>query len=264
MGTNYKEITMSANPSGMKVLTLDIETTPHDAFTWGIWQQNIGLHMLKQPTRVLTWVAKWEHEDYVYIGSERTQSHEDMILEIYDLVDAADAIVGFNSIGFDMKHLNREFVELGLAPPSKYKNIDLLRVVKSQFKFPSNKLDYVAGVLLGAHKLDTGGFGLWVECMKGNEDAFRKMENYNVEDVLLTERLYHRLQGWVPAHPNRALWIENQDKPICPSCASKNIGTRGTEYPARVNGYTRYKCRDCGANARGRKIISQAGPGVLM
>ncbi len=252
------------NPSGMKVLILDIETSPIDAYTWGLWQQNVGLSQIKAPTRMLSWAAKWEGEDDVYLASERTHSHEDMVLNIYDMVNEADAIVHYNGTAFDMKHLNREFIEHDLPPPLKYKNIDLLRVVKSQFKFPSNKLDYVAGVLLGEHKLDTGGFGLWVGVLNGDKAAWKLMEDYNVEDVLLTERLYHRVQGWVPAHPNRALWIDDQENPTCPNCGSVHVVRRGIERPARVNAYQRYKCNDCGANSRGRTIVSKAGKGVLM
>mgnify|MGYP003638327992 CR=1 FL=1 len=257
---------MSTNPSGMRVLTLDIETSPIKGYVWGLWQQNLQIDRIIDPTRMLCWAAKWEDEDYVYLGSESFQSHEDMVLEIYGLINEADAIVGFNSQSFDMKHLNREFAELGLPPPDKYKNIDLLRVVKTQFKFPSNKLDYVAGVLLGEHKLETGGFALWVECMGGNKEAWKRMENYNIEDVLLTERLYHRLQGWVPAHPNRALWVEDQSKPICPNCGSTKVHSRGIERPARLSAYRRYKCVSCGANARGRSTIKELkpGPGVLI
>lgn len=252
------------NPSGMKILTLDIETSPIVGYVWGLWQQNLMIDRIIEPTRMLTWAAKWEGEDYVYLGSESFQSHEDMVLEIYDLVNEADAIVGFNSQSFDMKHLNREFVELGLDIPTKYKNIDLLRVVKTNFKFPSNKLDYVAGVLLGEHKAETGGFSLWARCLAGDKEAWATMEAYNIEDVLLTERLYQRLQGWVPAHPNRALWIEDQSEPVCPNCGSKHVVLKGVERPARVNAYHRYKCNDCGANSRGRSIVKKAGPGVLM
>jgi DNA polymerase elongation subunit (family B)/predicted RNA-binding Zn-ribbon protein involved in translation (DUF1610 family) len=248
----------------MKVLTLDIETSPIDAFTWGIWQQNVGLSQLKAPSRMLTWAAKWEGVDEVMYASEREHTHEQMVREIYDLVDEADAIVHYNGTQFDMKHLNREFAELYLDPPTKYKNIDLLRVVKSQFKFPSNKLDYVAGVLLGEHKMDTGGFGLWLGVLNDEEDAWRKMENYNIEDVLLTERLYHRVQGWIPGHPNRALWVTDQSTPICPNCGSTHVIRKGVERPARVNAYQRYKCNDCGANSRGRSIIRKAEEGVLM
>jgi DNA polymerase elongation subunit (family B)/predicted RNA-binding Zn-ribbon protein involved in translation (DUF1610 family) len=253
----------TSNPSGMKVLVLDIETTPHDAYTWGLWQQNIGLNMLKDPTRMMAWAAKWEGDEYVYSAHEGTHDRLDMILEVYDMVNEADAIVHYNGTAFDMKHLHREFVEQELPPPLKYKNIDLLRVVKQMFKFPSNKLDYVAKVLLGEEKFDTGGFELWTRCLAGDKDAWLEMERYNIQDVLLTEKLYYRLQGWIPAHPNRALWIDDQENPTCPNCGSTNMVRKGLERPARVNAYQRYKCNDCGANARGRTVAQKAGPGVL-
>lgn len=252
------------NPSGMKVLVLDIETAPLEAYVWHMYGDYVSLDQLVAPTKMLSWAAKWEGEDDVYLCSGRTHSHEDMVANIYDLVDEADAIVHFNGTAFDMKHLNREFVELELPPPTNYKNIDLLRVIKQRFKFPSNKLDYVAGVLLGEHKLDTGGFGLWKAVLENDQAAWKLMEDYNVEDVQLTERLYHRIQGWIPGHPNRALWLADQENPSCPNCGSVHLVKRGIERPARVNAYQRYKCNDCGANSRGRVVVRQAGAGVLM
>ena len=252
------------NPSGMKCLVLDIETAPLEAYVWHLFGDYVSLDQIIEPTRMLSWAAKWENEDVVYCCSERTHDHYDMVTEIYDLVDEADAIVHFNGTAFDMKHLNREFVTVGLPPPTNYKNIDLLRVIKQRFKFPSNKLDYVAGVLLGEHKIDTGGFGLWKRVLDGETAAWKEMEDYNVKDVLLTERLYHRIQGWIPGHPNRALWIADQSAPTCPNCGSTSVVKKGVERPARVNAYQRYKCNDCGANSRGRKIVSKPDDGVLM
>jgi hypothetical protein len=240
----------------MRILTLDIETSPIDAYVWGLWQQNIGLHGIKEPTRMLSWSAKWYDEDEVMYASEFEHGQEDMIQAVYELVNEADAIVGWNSKNFDMKHLNREFVEQGLAPPTQYHNIDLLTVVRQNFKFPSNKLDYVAGVLLGEHKLDTGGFGLWVACLKGDPAAWAKMVDYNIEDVLLTERMYDRLKGWIKNHPNWGLYIEDQDAPVCRNCGSEHIHKKGAEYDTTgLFAYKRYKCIDCGANLRGRKNV---------
>lgn len=253
-----------SNPSGMKALVLDIETAPMEAYVWHMYGDYVNLDKLITPTRMLSWAAKWEGVDEVLVCSERMGSHADMVAEIYDMVDEADAVIHFNGQAFDMKHLNREFIELGLPPPSPYKNIDLLRVIKQQFKFPSNKLDYVAGVLLGEHKVDTGGFGLWVKVLEGDEAAWRKMEDYNVQDVLLTERLYYCVQGWIPAHPNRALWVEDQSSPICPNCGSTSVIKKGVERPARVNAYQRYKCNDCGANSRGRRVVRRPDDGALM
>ena len=244
--------------SNMKILVLDIETSPIDGYVWGLWQQNLQIDRINDPTRTLSWAAKWVGSDEVLFASEAQMSHEDMILEVYDLVNEADAIVGWNSRAFDMKHLNREFLELGLAPPTNYHDIDLLLTVKKHFKFPSNKLDYVAGVLLGEHKLETGGFGLWRAVLEGDKDAWKLMEDYNIDDVILTEKMYHYLKGWITNHPNHGLYIEDQDAPVCRNCGSSHVISKGPEYDTTgVFAYQRYKCMepDCGANLRGRKAI---------
>jgi len=67
-----------------------------------------------------------------------------MLDDLHALMDEADVVCGWNSTTFDHKHIKREFLEAGMLPPSPTKDLDLMRVVKSQFRFPSNKLDYVA------------------------------------------------------------------------------------------------------------------------
>lgn len=241
--------------SDMKILTLDIETSPIDAYTWGLWQQNVGLAQIKAPTRMLSWAAKWYGEDEVLWASEYDHGTEDMVHAIYEEVDTADVIVGYNSKKFDMKHLNREFILQGLAPPLAYKDVDLLTAVKANFSFPSNKLDYVAGELLGRHKLSHAGFQLWVDCMNGDEAAWEKMIDYNIEDVLITEELYTKIRGWIKGHPNHGLYVEDQENPVCRNCGGTHVVTFDSWAPTNVMAYQRYKCMDCGANLRGRQSV---------
>src|SRR5690606_41747736 len=88
-----------------------------------------------------------------------------MVKEAHRLLSAADAVIHFNGQRFDIPHLNREFVEAGLTPPSPYSQIDLLKVVKKNFRFPSNKLDYVTKKLGLDHKVQNGGHQLSVKGM---------------------------------------------------------------------------------------------------
>jgi DNA polymerase III epsilon subunit-like protein len=53
-----------------------------------------------------------------------------MVRQAWEMLDEADAVVGYNSKSFDMKHLNREFVLAGYPPPPPYTDIDLMNVVK--------------------------------------------------------------------------------------------------------------------------------------
>jgi hypothetical protein len=54
--------------TGPRVLTLDIETAPLESYTWGIWDQNIGLNQIKSEWTILSFSAKWLGEKKVIYG----------------------------------------------------------------------------------------------------------------------------------------------------------------------------------------------------
>lgn len=47
-----------------KVLILDIETSPLEVYTWGIWEQNISLNQIKKDWNIIAWCAKWLGEPH--------------------------------------------------------------------------------------------------------------------------------------------------------------------------------------------------------
>jgi predicted RNA-binding Zn-ribbon protein involved in translation (DUF1610 family)/DNA polymerase elongation subunit (family B) len=242
----------------MKILLLDIETSPNSAYVWGLWQQNVSLSQIKESSYVMCWAAKWLGEKEVFFDSTHKSKPAKMLKGIHELLDQADAVVHYNGTKFDIPTLNKEFLLHGLPPPAPYRQIDLLRTVRNQFKFPSNKLDYVAQRLgLGA-KHETN-FQLWVDCMNGVPKAWKAMELYNKQDVVLLEKVYHKVLPWVKNHPNRNLYNDH-DKGTCPSCGSHKLQRRGT---ARTIGgtYQRYQCQACGTWSRGN-TTTQTRPEV--
>lgn len=114
---------------------------------------------------------------------------------------------------------------MGFKPPAPYKQIDLLQVVKSNFKFPSNKLDYISQRLGLGQKVEHEGMALWTKCMKGDKAAWQRMEEYNIQDVVLLEDLYKRILPWIKNHPNMNVY---KDGPICPTCGDEHLQKRGT------------------------------------
>jgi len=161
-------------------------------------------------------------------------------------------VVHYNGTKFDIPTLNKEFLLHRYSPPSPYKQIDLLRVVRSQFRFPSNKLDYVAQRLGLGQKHAHEGHELWVKCMNGDKDAWKRMADYNIQDVILLEDLYNTLLPWIKNHPNWGLY--NDGKPMCPNCGSPFFKRNGYAY-AQETKYQRYKCNSCGHPFRGKKPI---------
>jgi uncharacterized protein YprB with RNaseH-like and TPR domain len=180
----------------MKTLYLDIETTPIKAYVWGLWDQNVSIDQIIEPTEMLCFGARWGNSKKVIFKSVHHDGKKVMLEELHKLMEEADVLVGWNSAAFDHKHINREFLENGIAPPSPVKDLDLMSVVKANFQFPSNKLDYVAQKLGVGAKVKHSGFSLWIKCMAGDPKAWVEMKKYQIQDVNLLIDLYDILLPW--------------------------------------------------------------------
>ena len=239
----------------MKILLIDIETTPNLAHVWGLWQQNVGLSQLLESTEMMCFAAK-------FVGDKRTQFYstfwdgkETMVQKAWDLLNEADVVVGWNSRSFDEKHLNREFLQAGLTPPSPYKSLDLMLAVKKKFRLPSNKLQYVSKMLGLAGKVQHSGHELWIQCMAGLEKAWRQMKKYNIQDVDLLEDVYWAILPWIDGHPAVALY-DGLGEDSCPNCGGTNLAREGYAH-TKQSVFQRYQCRDCGKWSRSTHAIAR-------
>jgi hypothetical protein len=221
---------------------LDIETAPNTAHIWGLFKQNISINQIMESSYVLCWSAKWYGEEKILFSGVNTVKPKSMLIKIYDLLTEADAVIHYNGTKFDIPTLNKEFLLYGMTPPAPYKQIDLLRVAKNQFRFPSNKLDYVAQALGLGKKTKHIGHELWIQCMAKNKEAWAMMEEYNRNDVVLLEKVYDKLKPWIKNHANHGVY---EDGVCCTNCASTNYQRRGWAYTS-AHKYQRYQCRSCG------------------
>lgn len=226
----------------MKILLLDIECAPNLATVWGIWQQNIALNQLLESSYTLCYAAKWYGESKIMFDSVYKSNRKHMLQGIHKLMDEADAIVHYNGLQFDIKMLNGEFLQSGMPPPSPAKHIDLLRVARSQFRFVSNKLDYVAQRLGLGKKTDHEGHELWLKVMNNDRAAWKRMEEYNKNDVILLEKIYDKFKGWISNHPNHNSF---SNITVCPNCNSTRLTKQGS-FITSSRKYQRYQCKDCG------------------
>lgn len=234
----------------MKTLLLDIETAPNSAYVWGLWQQNVSLSQLTDTSSVLCWSAKWLGEGEIMYASTFKGGSKRMLKKIHRLLDEAESVIHYNGLRFDIPTLNKEFLEAGMNPPSTYKQIDLLVTAKRQFRFPSNKLEYVARALRLEGKRKHEGFELWVKCMNKDPEAWAIMEDYNRQDVVVLENVYRHFLPWIKGHPNVAL-IDKVDGCACTKCGSDNLRKRGFAHTS-VSSYQRWQCGDCGGWSRSR------------
>lgn len=189
--------------------------------------------------------------DYDTYKTDRTDDRE-LVEELWHLLDRADVLCGHNIDRFDIRKINARFLYHGLTLPSSYKTVDTLKVARKMFMLNSNKLDHIGKLLGIGKKVDTGGFGLWLDCMAGKASAWKLMKEYNKHDVDLTEAVYLAMRPFITNHPNANLY--NGTNHSCASCGSNNLQKRGY-LVTKVAKYQRWSCQDCGSWSTGEKIV---------
>jgi hypothetical protein len=238
----------------LKLLSLDIETSPHLIWDWDLHDLHATIDKIVATTEMMCFSAKWYGDPEVLFYSVPRHGKDEMVRQAHRLLSEADVVMTYNGRKFDLPHLNREFLELGLGPPSPYQQIDLYLAVRKKFKLASTKLQFVSRMLGLEGKVQHEGFSLWVNCMAGDPAAWRKMEEYSKQDTALLEQVYDIIQPWIPTHPSRTL-IDGTSGDACPGCGSADLEKRGFSYTA-LSKYQRYSCRKCGRWSRGSKSLA--------
>jgi hypothetical protein len=231
-----------------RILVLDIETAPAELYGWGMFKQNFGVEQVKAHPYILCVGYQWLGEGAPECLTLWEHGAVGMLEAVRDLLQTADVVVGKNSIRFDYPWLNTEFIKHNIPPHRPVTHIDLEKTARFQFRFLSNKLDYILQYLDIGHKVEHEGFKLWKKVMEGDERARAKMVRYCLGDVRQTGRLYLRMRPWIKDHPAlRSVGTEN-----CPTCLSKHTKKDGIR---RTKCYhiQQHQCLDCGAYFSGKK-----------
>lgn len=243
-----------------KILLIDIETSPIQGFSWGMYDVNILA--VVEPTKIICVGWKWLNNKDINVRSlsdydsytPGSLCDRALVTEVWKTLDEADVVIAHNGDSFDIKVLNARFVANGLTAPSDYRSIDTLKVAKKYFKFNSNKLDELGKYLGLGGKAGTGGFATWLGCMKGDKKAWEVMKRYNAKDVELLESVYLRLRPFMSNHPNLNVISPSASGKagtlICQVCQSVKTTKRGFSV-TKAGRYQRFSCNDCASWSSG-------------
>jgi len=232
----------------LKTLIVDIETAPNLAYVWKFYKENIGAQQVVEHCSILSFAAKWHGQKGMFYHDIRKNGEKTVLKALNLLLCEADATVTHNGVRFDMPKIRGRSLVHGLKPPSPVKEIDTYLIVRKEFGFDANSLEYVAKVLkLRQQKLKHKkfpGFELWLECLRNNPAAWAEMKRYNIHDVKVLEELYDKVRPYARSHPNVGIFIEDGAR-VCPKCGSKRVQRRGWAY-TNVGKYRRYQCQEAG------------------
>lgn len=236
-----------------EIWVYDIETSPNLVYTWGLWDQNVGLNQIVETQDILCFAA-------TKVGSGKIESYaawdgyDTMLQRLHEIMDRCDYLAGYNHVSYDNKHVRAAFAKAGMPPPSPHRDIDLMRVVKKNFKFQSNKLAHVCQQLGLTLKTDPGGFDTWKQILQGEgaerEAAQRRMVKYCRNDTKITAELLQRLLPYCDGL-NVPLLTDCEHE-ACNRCNSTDIQSRGFAYTTTYR-YRRYQCQSCKGWMRSRK-----------
>lgn len=238
-----------------RILILDIETAPNIAYVWGAWKQNVGQKQWLDKSHIMSFAAKWLGKDEIIYEENRKANDKVLVKSLFKLLDAADIVVAHNGRRFDLPIILGRGVTHGFRPPSPYFIVDTLLVARKEFRFVANSLVNIAEELGVSPKQDHKGFPgfeLWLECLRGNEEAWEEMRTYNIQDVVTLEEVYLRMLPYMRNHPNVAQRQKDGVNIACPKCGSHHIQYRGWYFTKMGLAYRRFQCQDCGGWGRER------------
>ncbi|MGH8235493.1 MAG: ribonuclease H-like domain-containing protein [Steroidobacteraceae bacterium] len=250
-------------PKAPRILTIDIESSPIEAFVWGLFDQNVGLDFVKTDWSILSFAAKWFGEKRVIYsdtggrGADKVRDDVPLLGQLWELLNEADFVVAQNGRRFDVRKINARLIQHGYTPYSPIRVIDTLLEARKHFAFTSQKLAWTSKLLTDAPKSEHKqfpGFELWVECLKDNPKAWKVMRRYNVQDVRSTEKVYLKLRPWIKNHPNISTF-DLTPGGCCPNCGSADVKQIGNA-TLQAGIYPQYQCNSCGAWSRGKQLLN--------
>lgn len=240
--------------SDLKMLGLDIETAPALVYSFSAFKTNIGYNQVVEPPRIIAFSAQWKGARSVQFYSEYHHSRGEMLDALHALLDEADVVVTFNGDSFDLPWIEGEFIAEHMKPPSPVMKVDLYKVIKRHSRWLHKKLAVVADRLVGDQKIQHQGFGLWMDCLRGDEETQRKawnlMRRYAKKDTALLWPIYEDLLPWIKLpHP-----VSRAEGLVCRNCGSDHLQRRGTA-PSLQGVYPRYQCQKCGKWQKGTQRL---------
>lgn len=234
------------NKIPIKRLYFDIETSPNIVYSWNIgYNLNIDYNNIIQERAIICVCYKWEGDDEVHYIHWNKGNDKTLVYQFYNVITKADEVVGHNGDNYDLKWFRTRCLYHGIANMPDFKSIDTLKVSRSNFRFNSNRLDYI-GQFFNLGKKTSTNFDLWKRITMDNDrQALKEMIDYCCNDVILLEKVYKKLQGYMKNKTHAGL-LKGKSKCSCPSCASDNTHVNKSVISALGMEKKQMKCNNCG------------------
>lgn len=239
------------------IIIMDIETMVKKAFLFRAGKQYVNADNFIDTNTMICWSAKVLGDSKIMkdcVTSEEAveKNHSRIVKSLWNVLNDADIVISHNGINFDIPMVSTFFLKEKLGLPKRFRNIDTCAISRRVFKFESNRLDFIVRDLgLNSGKSDTD-FQLWIDSYNGISSALKKMQLYNVNDILILEDLFNVFRSYIPNFPNMGVWGDI-DVSVCPYCGGTNFDENGYVYSPNGK-FNSYRC-ECKAIFRSKENL---------
>lgn len=262
-----------------KVLYFDLENSLMQAYTFNIWNTNIGGNRINKHSHLLSnsWAFDDEEVQGIRLTPEQVKNSDDLlvVVDMIKAIEQADILVSYNGISFDKRVLNTRALYHGLPPIRWGKHYDVMREIKKNFKFPSNSMDNVSKYLGIEGKNTSNHRMLWERCFEwwhhdSCEEALNQMLVYGKQDIVVLRNLHKRIMGWDKSGVNVGMitkdinGVNTKDNHVllCSHCGSSDVDKLLSKGYTTTTSYDVYRCGNSScrglskSNAKGTKLTN--------
>lgn len=239
-------------------MTVDIETSPNIGIFWQPgYKISIGPENIVEERKVICicWKYLGQKKIHSLHWNTKTQDDKEMLKKFIKEINKADLVIAHNGDKFDIPRLQARAIYHGLPPISGILTTDTLKLVRSNFGFNSNKLDYICSHLGIGGKLQHAGLDLWKNVVLHNSQKdLKHMIKYCKRDVEMLEQLFVKILPYIKNLPTSMSLLFNKDREACPRCAHRHVIKHG-KYTTKAGKYQKYQCNKCAHIFKDTKMI---------
>lgn len=252
-----------------KVLVWDIEIAPAVTLSFNFFKANP--YRIVRGKQIITICWKWYGQNTIYgynvsdfpsYKPGKTLLHgiellndKELIEKFLEAFDQADAVIGHNMKGFDIKYLRQRAAYHKMRPTNEPYIIDTLREVRKMFNLESNRLDYACEYFGIGTKTKRRYDDIIDGFLMGDEKDQLDMKKYCKQDVNINDKLYAKIAPWMVKHINLNQF-RRRGVTSCKVCGAygERLMKKGFDKSPRRWWRQKYRCKDCGHLFRGEKV----------
>jgi|DEB0MinimDraft_10_1074344.scaffolds.fasta_scaffold01596_18 DNA polymerase elongation subunit (family B) len=231
-----------------KIMFFDCETSFNTVRTFYIGSKvSISHDQIIDERKVvcICWMMEGEKKVHHLQWDAKKHCDKKMMEKFIKIISEVDVAIAHNGDKYDIPVLKTRGIYHKLPPMTNIQTIDTLKLARNNFRFNSNRLDYIAKYLGFKGKKATGGLQLWHDVQDRCPNALKKMVDYCKQDVTELREIFWKLVPYCDRLPVHLGILLGGDRPCCKVCGDKHPHKINVHTTASGVKYQRYRCKTC-------------------